>query len=315
MDWTALPPLTSLRAFEAAARNASYSAAGRELNVSHAAVAQQVRALESFIGFRLAERSGRGIALTPEGTLLAGRLTEGFGQVAEAIRLLSAEEAARPIHVTMTPTFGVNWFLPRMPMLRAAHPDIDLMVNPTAEVISFADSGCDAAIRFGTGGWDNLESERLVPSNFVIVAAPALVPDDWSGNLEDLLGMPWLQELGTAEVQRWLDSLGIERPPPAHITSLPGYMVLSAIREGQGIAATARAFVEDDLAVGRLISLYEPPGGEATGYHLVWRKGIQRPALKQFLSWIRRTAREDIDQPHGTSRARPGTQRRRATME
>lgn len=293
MDWTSLPPLSSLRAFEAAARNESFSAAGRELNVSHAAVAQQVRSLEAHLGLRLAERAGRGIAMTPEGLMLADRLTGGFGQIADALRLLSAEEAGRPIHVTMTPAFAVSWFMPRMQLLRAAHPDIDLMVNPTAEVISFSDGSCDVAIRFGSGGWDRLQSEPLVSSNFVIVAAPELVPESWNGKLEDLLGLPWLQELGTAEVQRWLDSLGIERPPPAHITSLPGYMVLGAIRAGQGIAATARAFVEDDLAVGRLVVLYEPPGGVSSGYHLVWRKGIQRPALKQFLSWIRRTARED----------------------
>ncbi len=295
MDWSVFPPLASLRAFEAAARNENYSAAGRELNVSHAAIAQQVRALEAFLGFRLAHRSGRGIALTPEGETLAGQLTGGFGQIGDALRSLSAQEAERPIHITMTPAFAVSWFLPRMPLLRDAHPDIDLMVNPTAEVIDFANSDCDVGIRFGSGGWDGLESEPLVSSNFVIVAAPDLVAGRWTGDARELLDLPWLQELGSAEVERWLAGQGLEQPTPAHITNLPGYMVLAALRDGQGVAATARAFVEDDLASGRLIVLYEGVRETATGYHLVWRPGIQRPALKAFIAWIRRMAGDDAE--------------------
>ena len=290
MNWSNLPPLTGLRAFEAAARNRSFSAAGRELNVSHAAVVQQVRQLESRLGTRLAERAGRGIQLTDPGAMLAEQLTRSFGQIAEVVEALDAATQSRPIHVTMTPGFAVSWFLPRMPLFQAVHPDIELMVNPTPELIDLGRGGCDAAIRFGVGGWPGVDCESLVPSNFVVVAAPELIADKWTGQLAELLRLPWLQELGTTEVARWLSGQGIELPKSTQVTNLPGYMVLSALRNGQGVAATARVFVEEDLASGRLVKLYEGTSGAPTAYHLCWRPGIQRPALKHFLRWIREAA-------------------------
>lgn len=291
MDWTRFPPLTSLRAFEAAVRNASYSAAGRELNVSHAAVSQQVKSLEAHLGLRLVQRAGRGIAPTPDGVMLAQQLTDSFGQIAETLRGLNAAEAERPVHVTMTPSFAVSWFMPRLPLFRVAHPGIDLVVNPTVENVDLAETGCDVAIRFGTGGWQGLECEQLVESSFAIVAAPDLVGPVWQGQPQDLLDYPWLQELGTDEIRLWLKDMGIDMPAKAQITNLPGYMLLNAVRDGQGIAAVARVFVEDDLGSGRLVTLYDESEDTRTGYYLVWRAGLQRPALKYFLRWIRGATR------------------------
>ena len=133
-------------------RNQSYSAAGRELNVSHAAVSQQVKALEAHTGLRLVQKAGRGIAPTAEGAVLAARLTESFGQVAETLDDLVSAETERPVHVTMTPSFAVSWFLPRMPMFRVAYPDIDLVVNPTVGLIDLANTECDLAISFCNRG-------------------------------------------------------------------------------------------------------------------------------------------------------------------
>ena len=290
MDWTGMPPLAALRAFEAAARNRNYSAAARELNVSHAAVAQQVRALEGFLGLKLAERAGRGIAATPEGALLAERLTRSFGDVADAVRQLGAASANRPIYVTMTPAFAASWFLPRMPSLNAAHPEIELSVNPTAQVVDFDAAGLDVAIRYGTGDWKGLESTLLMPSDFVVIGAPSLVGEGWKGGFADMFKFHWLQEFGTAEIENWLVEQGMERPPETRISSLPGFMLLSAVHAGQGIAATARAFVEKDLAAGRLVELYAEADPGA-GYYLVTRPGPKRPTLRTFLRWIGDEAR------------------------
>lgn len=166
------------------------------------------------------------------------------------------------------------------------------MVNPTIENVDLANGDCDVAIRFGDGGWPGLEGEQLLPSSFAIVASPGLVGPVWRGTPKDLLSLPWLQELGTEEIKLWLANLGIDMPPSAQITDLPGYMVLNAVRDGQGIAAVARVFVEDDLSAGRLVSLYEETDEGRTGYHLVWRPGLQRPALRQFLRWIRNAAQD-----------------------
>ena len=101
-----LPSLTSLRAFEAAARLGGFSAAGRELNVTHAAVAQQVRGLEATLGVTLLARAGRGLSLTSEGERLAAALTSSFGAIAAAVEEVRSGENGRPLHVTLTPGFA-----------------------------------------------------------------------------------------------------------------------------------------------------------------------------------------------------------------
>lgn len=291
MNWNGIPPLASLRAFEAAGRCLNYSAAGRELNVSHAAITQQVKALENHLGFRLASRAGKGIELTPEGQFLFDHLSRGFAVIAEGLSELSTTEAERPVHVTMTPSFAANWFMPRMQLFRASHPETDLTINPTPDLIDLRNARCDVAIRFGTGDWHNVDTELLLPSNFVIVSAPDLLPDDWNGNPQDFLRLPWLEELGSDEVGHWMAEQGLVMPVSTHITSLPGYMMLTALRNGQGVAAAARILVEEDLAEGRLMILHETSRENTSGYHLVQQSGIQRPAVKQFVRWIRREAR------------------------
>lgn len=303
MDWSTFPSLTSLRAFEAAARNGSYSVAGRELNVSHSAVAQQVKSLEDFLGCKLVGRAGRGIALTDQGKSLIQQISLGFGLVRNAIDVLNTSEAEKPLNITMTPCFAVSWFLPKLPMFRSEHPDIDLVVNPTYEKIDLSTSDCDLAIRFGSGNWDSVQSEMLVPSDFVIVASPDLIGDNWTGDAEDLLRMPWLQELGTDEIIEWLLEQGFSMPRKAQITELPGYMLLTALRNGQGAAATARVCVEDDLSSGRLKLLHEQPQNSPTGYHVVSIDRPRRPSLQKFYNWIKRMALIDSQQDKNTAPA------------
>lgn len=291
MHWREFPPLAGLRAFEAAARTGSYSQAGRELNVSHAAVMQQVRGLERFLGLPLVERSGRGITVTPDGALLADHATRGFEQIESALRLLNQREEDRPVHITMTPSFAISWFMPRMPLFRAAYPDVDLMVNPTVALVDLKGGECDMAIRFGDGSWPGVACEPILKSSFVIVGAPSLL-DGWSGRKEDLANLPWIEELGRAEISEWLTEQGIEIPPSTRVTELPGFMVPDAVRNGQAIAATARAFVEDDLANGRLVVVHEDRDEPGYGYHLLTRHGERRQSVLALGRWLRKVAAE-----------------------
>ena len=197
--------------------------------------------------------------------------------------------------MTMTPSFAANWFMPRMQGFRFAHPEIDLTVNPTVDLVDLRKAQCDVAIRFGNGDWQGLESKLLLPSHFVIVGVPELMPDDWQGRPEEFLNLPWLEDLGSFEVAHWMEEQGIEMPSTTHVTSLPGYMVLTALRNGQGVAATARILIEEDIEDGRLVILHETTKTSASGYHLVWRPGIQRPAVKDFVRWIRQEAQERRD--------------------
>jgi LysR family transcriptional regulator, glycine cleavage system transcriptional activator len=299
MDWSGLPSLSSLRAFESAARHRNFTAAGRELNVSHAAVIQQVRRLEVFLHTPLLHREGAGLSLTREGASLAARLSEGFGVVRDAVSSLMVDEAARPLHLSMTPSFAVSWLMPRLASFRAGYPDIELMLNPSVEVVDVKGGAFDLAIRFGKGDWPGLEVELLVPSAFVVVAARHLVDRTPVAAHEDLMQLPWLHELGNDELTRWLAARGVRVENKHNVTHLPGYLLRSAILDCQGVGCMARVFVEDDIRAGRLVVLFEDDASAPTGYHLVYQPGVMRPALKAFVTWIRRTAGEETGRGQG----------------
>ncbi|WP_417206521.1 LysR substrate-binding domain-containing protein [Antarctobacter sp.] len=290
MNWSTLPPLSSLRAFSAYAQTRSVSSAGVALNVSHAAISQQMRALETHLGVALLDRAGRKLALTPEGETLARSLTEAFGDIAQTIEALTGADASRPLQISVTPTFAAAWLMPRLTAFREAHPDINLMIDPTAKVQTLEPGGIDMALRYGDGSWPGLLAEPLIRSPIVVVAAPDLVGDRPITSPSDLRDYHWLQELGTNEATDWFAQNGVDRDAGRGFTAMPGNMMLEAARAGQGIAIVAGVFVEPDIRAGRLRKLFED--NKEKGYHIVTRPGIPRPPLKAFLSWLRREARK-----------------------
>lgn len=290
MDWTALPPLAALRAFAAFADKGSVQAAGDALNVSHAAISQQIRNLETHLGLSLLDRSGRSMVLTGDGQRLADAVIEGFGGVVRITDELTGRDADRPLMVSATPSFASSWLMPRLADFRAANPSISLMIDPTAEVKSLEPGGIDVALRYGAGEWPGLEAELLVRSPIALVAATSLVGTGPFDDLSALREFHWLQELGTNEATEWFARLGVDRNRAMGISSLPGNLMIEAARQGQGIAITARAFVEDDIATGRLRLLYEDIRDK--GYFVVTRPGVQRPPVRRFVRWLRRHATE-----------------------
>ena len=287
-----LPPLAMLRAFEAASRHGSLSEAGRELNVTHAAISQQVKKLEAWLDRPLIRRAGRGVALTPDGAQLAQGLRTGFDALRDALSAFLEEDASRPLAITMTPNFAMYWLMPRLARFRAARPEIELRINPTGANVDMTDRSHDLAIRYGDGGWPGLEASPLLLTRFLICAAPDLAAQVAGQGPEALLTLPWLQELDTDEVRMWQRMEGIEAPPPARVTSLPGPMLMQGLRDGQGVGSVAEVFVKEDLASGRLVALHV---GRRTGsgYHIVRRPGPLRAPARAFADWLRREAAAD----------------------
>lgn len=293
MDWRTLPSLGALRAFAALAETGGFTAAGVALNVSHAAVSQQVRALEERLGTTLVVRGGRRLELTPEGVRLAAALDVAFLGIRRAVDELTGATANRPLQVTLTPAFAHAWLMPRLSEFLHENPGIEIMLNPTADVVELSAGGVDLAIRYGRGPWPGLDSELLMASAFVIVGAPKLVRGRRMTAAADLLDLPWLEEIGNAEMLTWLREQGVEAPPREAITYLPGHLVIEALRSGVGISVASSAVVQRDLRDGRLAILYEEPPCEDDahiGYWIVTRPGVLRPPLKAFVAWLRRCA-------------------------
>ena len=291
MNWSALPPLGALRAFAAYAQAGSVEKAGAALNVTHAAISQQMRALESHLGLSLLDRSGRSLSLTTEGETLGRALRDDFSHMIQTIETLTGADAGRPLHVACTPSFAANWLMPRLARFRMLHPEVGLMINPSPARTDPAPGGVDVALRYGLGPWAGLDSEPLLRAPLVVVGAPSLFPNGLPQRPEDLLAMPWLAELGLNETSRWLEARGIVGKRLASVTQVPGNLMIDGVRSGQGIAITTWIGVEEDLKSGRLLALFED-AGEA-GYHIVTRPGILRPALRDFIRWLRREVAEN----------------------
>jgi LysR family glycine cleavage system transcriptional activator len=286
MNWRDLPPLSAVRAFAAFADAGTVAGAGAAIGVSHAAISQQIRALEQHLGLALVSRKSRELVLTQEGRQLAAAALSGLGAIARVAGDLTGRDAARPLQISTTPAFAGGWLMPRLAEFRARHPGIDLAIDPTPSLREVGPDGVDIAIRYGNGNWPGLTSVLLVRSSTVVVAAPALTGARKVRELADLVDLPWLQELGTTETSAFFHKHGLARNPAWGLTSMPGNLVLEAARNGHGVAVFARAFVENDLAAGRLQLLFED--GEREGYFIVTRPGVLRPPAKAFVAWALR---------------------------
>lgn len=286
MDWMKMPPLASLRAFHAFAEAGNVVQAGNALNVSHAAISQQLRALEKHLGSALLDRRGKSMTLTPEGEKLARALHLGFGAIGDTVADLIQTTDDRAVHVTLTSAFAASWLMPRLPAFQSQHPDINLALDPSPHHVSLRPGGVDVAIRYGEGKWPGLKSELLLQSPIVIVAAPSLLGGKTTWSPKELSQLPWLEEFGRTEATTWLARQGIEHGPRAGRISMPGDLLLEGLRAGQGVTATARHFVEQDIVAGRIVELFQEPGER--GYYLVTRDAPLRPAVKTFVRWLRR---------------------------
>ena len=275
-----------MRAFAAFCQTGSVQKAGDLLGVSHAAISQQIRSLEAHLNLVLVDRSSRALEMTPEGAQLAEALCEGFRLMERTVATLTGADAERPVHISTTQLFASTWLMPRLTEFQDKHPGIDLMVNPSAELADPGPGGFDVALRFGSGNWPGLEAEMLVPTDIVITAAPSLVADRVIADPCDLLDLPWLQELGTNESADWLRKHGVTQTRVKRVTHVPGNLMLDGARAGQGVISTAMSSVETDVREGRLRILFRDKGD--TGYHIVTRPGIMRPAAKAFVTWLRR---------------------------
>ncbi|MEW2911450.1 LysR family transcriptional regulator [Leisingera sp. JC11] len=300
MDWMKLPPLNSLRAFSAVAEAGSYTLAASRLNVTQAAVSQQVKALEKHLGVALVARVGRGIELTDGGARLARELGIGFEIIGRGVERMSEDAARRPVQVTMSPAFAVEWLLPRIAEFQREHPEITLMLNPTSEVMELRSGGIDVAIRYHDRRQPRKGEETVLVSDMIVVGAPSLVGGRDLNDPASLAELPWLQELGTNEAADWFTYHGLIPKNPLAVNHMPGNLIMAAVRRGDGITYTARAFFQEDLESGKVIELFSD---QLFGlYCIKTPPGHQRPEAKTFVEWLKSKAQTVSVHVEGSSK-------------
>ncbi len=286
IDWRSLPSLTALRAFAATAEMRSFSQAARALNVTHAAVAQQVRALEDQLGRPLVQREGRGVSLTVDGEHLAEALNEGFSAMQRGLEALKAGEADRPVSVTLTASFAAQWLMPRIKDFWEKYPDIGLSLHPDSRVVDLHRERMDLGIRYGTGDWPGVESVYLASARLVVAAAPSLLGGRKTLTTGEMAEMDWVLSRSWPEQDTYLRQIGLtpERLSRTDIGSEE--LAIAAARQGLGLVVESAALIESDVDEGRLRIVHESRE-KLPAYFVVTLPGPKRAAARAFLKWLK----------------------------
>jgi LysR family glycine cleavage system transcriptional activator len=293
-----LPSLNQLRAFEAAARPQSFSKAADELFVTHAAVSRHVRELEEWLGTKLFVRTGRGVVLSDAGKRYAARLTPIFDAIAEATRDAMIEGDSSHLTVAPDGAFASRWLIPRLGSFNAAHPEIELSVSPGEYISDFYKGEDDIAIRYGTGGWPEVEAELLCTARIFPVCAPHVIADDPPQSPDDLARFTLLHENSRQWWADWLRAAGCKNADLAwHGPLFQNYLAIQAAEAGQGFALADQLNATDALAAGRLARPFDFIQQEQEGYWLVWGKGLKLNAAGlAFRQWLVKEIRKTQNQ-------------------
>ncbi|CTQ60145.1 LysR family transcriptional regulator [Roseibium album] len=291
MDWKKIPSLHALRAFETVARNKSFTAAARELNVTEAAVRQHVRGLEEWFGVSLVERKGKGVSLTKTGERLAASTSDCFQTLVQGVNSLVAAEENRPVTVALTPAFAEIWLMPRLDSFWKEHPDIEISLQPSLQLAEIRGEQFDLAIRYGLGKWPGTKTTRLASAEYVVVARPGLADAAVSrelSDLSDLKSYPWLFEASRQEHRDWAERHGIDFDARTNRHYPTNSLVIAAARAGHGVSLQSRALVQTDLNLGILEELYAEDSAPLA-YYLVTRSGLSSKA-REFVNWLKKAA-------------------------
>lgn len=294
-----LPPLTELRAFEAAARHISFKSAAAELGVTPTAISHQIKLLERHCGRQLFRRHPRPLALTSEGERLFPVVREGLSRFAEALSDIRSGDTGEHLRITATNAFAARWLLPRLPHWRAAHPRLKLDIVGTDAVLDLDAGETDVAIRYSLTPPREAHSVELVRDTFHVVASPKLIGRSVGKlRLADLAKLPLIEagwpsaDTHAPTWQRWQRTASpLSKRDFGSLARLRFHEELHAIEAaiaGQGLAICSNVLVAPELAKGKLVSV-SPVTLSGYGFYIVYRPGHPKTsAIRKFIAWAQR---------------------------
>lgn len=300
-----LAPLNALRTFEVAARHLSLTKAAEELHVTPAAVSQQIKALEAALGVVLFQRLPRGLALTAAARAGLPQLREGFNHLIEASQRMRNQGARETLTLRTAPSFAAKWLVPRLHRFAAAHPEIDMRLAASDQLIAndlvrsglsaeqFQRLGIDMAITFSRGQHPGCEAHKLLTATAVPLCSPTLLkgkhplrtPDDLRHHTllhddTDYADRPgwtdWLAEAGMS---------GVDAERGLHFNQVA--LALEAAIDGQGVVLSLEPLAAADIAAGRLVIPFGPSLELAQAYYLVYPQGnAEQPSVVALRDWV-----------------------------
>ena len=304
-----LPPLSSFRTFEAAARHLSFKRAAEELHVTPAAVSQQIKSLETYLGVSLFQRLPKALQLTEEGLAMFPNVRDGMDSFAAAVE--STQRGGNlALNVTAPPSFATRWLVPRLSRFSLVHAEVAIRISSNPENIDGPQTALDmtmgandprhetseVAIRFGTGIYPGYQVEKMLTPDYVLVCSPRLIDGETPLRTpEDLVNHILIHDESIPAVNKrpswheWLRLAGIngmdtERGPRFSNSIL----AQEAAAEGQGVALALRQQVEAEISAGRLVMPFETAMPSAYAYYLVIPQVIaERAVVLAFKDWLK----------------------------
>lgn len=304
---TALPSLDNLRAFEAAARNGSFSAAAGQLNLTHGAISRRVAALEQWLGLRLFDRRARGVALTPEGQRLYLRTQEAFALLADTSERWTEPRGPAVVRLSSIPSVSSLWLMPRLAQLEAGSPPLRVALIIDHAFLDLEAEGIDLALRCGRGAVPGRISIKLFEEWCFPIASPAFAAEIGHGKTgedapERLLQFPLIHDSDASGWRAWFLAHGLDYHPRPQDRRFEDYnLVLDAAAYGLGIALARPPLARAAIEGGRLVQidprtalnpvsywLDRPPTPRRQAAATLARRiataaGVEAPAIERFL--------------------------------
>jgi LysR family transcriptional regulator, glycine cleavage system transcriptional activator len=262
----AIPPLASLRAFEAVGRLGGIRRAATSLGLDHSVVSRHLRQLEDWVGAALLQRTAGQVTLTEFGARYHGRISAALAELALATSEISNRHETKKVLVWCVPGFAAQWIADRIARFEAQMPDCAIEVRPTDVGANLLAHEADVDIRFYLDDWPpapggrGLHYVELARPSIMIVASPSLAEELKDIALADLVDAPLIHEEHDHQWRSWL-SLNNVKDLPAE---LPGpllwhaHLAIAAARNGRGLALVSTYLVEADLRAGTLVELKVP---------------------------------------------------------
>lgn len=286
-----LPPLTALRAFEAAARHMSFAEAANELNVTPAALSFQIKSLEEHLGQPVFRRLNRAVELTKAGRILAPATSEGFATLNAAWQNVQRLTDTQTLTITAGPAFTAKWLAPRMFDFAQAHPDIELRFSATLRLINFDRDEVDVAIRFGEGPDDGLYSKTIIHEWMTPMMSPGMAkvirtPEDLrNATLLHQDDFKFIKQ--SSNWNTWFHEQGLGPPPEGGPRFSQSDHANDAAIAGTGVVLGRYSLTERALRDNQLVAPFPLAIAVTARYRIVCPEGAEhRPHIKAFIDWV-----------------------------
>ncbi|MFH7587511.1 LysR substrate-binding domain-containing protein [Oceanimonas smirnovii] len=294
-----LPKLSNIMAFETAAKTGSLAGAADILCLTPAAVSQQIRQLEDQLGVKLFVRSKHGVELTEAGTSYLTFTQEAFESLRMGQQSLARYQGEQALTITALPTLASRWLMPNLNIWMAQHSNIQLRVQGTHSQIDFGTDPTDFYLSFGDEHYGDQHCIELFRDRVMAVCSPSILPGNWqSGTLNVLADFPMIHvDWGRdgrflPNWSEWLQAAGLTQQAPNNGPSFNlSSMAIDAALYGSGLLLGQRAFIREELADGRLVTLSEVTLPLNKAYYLVYPERVMdKPGARELVEWLREQA-------------------------